>query len=398
VHVAFIVDATSDAEAARLVGSLLREAGERQPAGEDDPAVRAWALDEDVLPKEWEPFIGSGIPEIVAEMFPPQPRPEQYLRSDGTVDQAAFDGADDQWRDECMSLALSAANLPRLLERLDRTERFRDAVIDVMARYPLPDQPRLEDYPEQFFGTRRFDEHAYQQEYIRWQQNVQDVTIAREYALATALDEDGRRTAYLPAQFHREWIPADLLAVTTLRELLDQPRNVTGRLLARSEHQELAAMLFAADPVVRIPDPDRPDGPEIYEGPASEAHAWIPPGVYPATGLDDHGEFRVVVGRIPVGNTTTASAAFPPAEHDSTVLNRIARVLEDGLEHDDPREVLTQVDVLVTATGRTAGGSQTLLERGAMLGDLLHQREQQLRTDADDTPRQDRPEGPELDR
>jgi len=39
-----------------------------------------------------------------------------------------------------------------------------------------------------------------------------------------------------------------------------------------------------------------------------------------------------------------------------------------------------------------------MLERGAMLGDLLSQREQQLRPDTGETQPRDRRNGPELDR
>lgn len=89
---------------------------------------------------------------------------------------------------------------------------------------------------------------------------------------------------------------------------------------------------FTADPDVRVPHPDDLDGPPIYEGPASDAHAWIIPGVYEATRPDGRGEFRLVVGEVPVGREERASAAFPPPEHDSTVVNEIARILK---QHTD---------------------------------------------------------------
>lgn len=162
-------------------------------------------------------------------------------------------------------------------------------------------------------------------------------------------------------------------------------------------------MLFAADPEVSIADPDSPDGMPIYEGQASEAHRWIIPGVYQATGTDGQGEFRVVVGRSPVGNTATASAAFPPAEHDSTVLNQIARVLEEAAQADSDhdfnyvlpdtalRRVVERIDTLVAATGRTAGDGGALIERGALLSDLLAQRAQSLHPDENRRQGRDQP-------
>lgn len=402
VQVAFAVDTPSGEHAASTVRYLVRALleGRERHADLDEPRSRvtSWSLIQHNPFHAWEPFEDTDIPDLVAEMFPPEPRRNDFGTVAGGIDEDAFEDAHDQWRDECLTLAINASQLPSVLARLERAERVRDAIVDVMARYPIPREPVLEDFPERFFGNRLYDKAAFTDEHDRWQQLVSETVAARERALRTVLAEGGRRTAYLPPQFHREWTPSDLLAVTTLRELLDQPTSVTGQLLAREQRQELAAMLFAADPEVRVPDPDAPDGPAIYEGLASEAHAWIPPGVYAATGLDGQGEFRVVVGRVPIGTSSTASAAFPPAEHDSAVLNRIARILEGGLEEGDPRELLTRIDVLVTATGRPAGGSQTMLEQGATLGELLDQREQQLRPDTDGAQRPDRREGPELDR
>lgn len=154
-------------------------------------------------------------------------------------------------------------------------------------------------------------------------------------------------------------------------------------------------MLFAADPEITIPDPDDPASPAIYEGPASEAHGWVPPGVYDATGIDRRGEFRVVVGRAPVGDTSTASAAFPPVEHDSATLNEVARILEQDTEQHDPATVLRQVNAAILRTGRTGAaptdfgdaGSEpplTRLERGVLLGEFLADREHHLSDGPDD--------------
>ena len=156
-------------------------------------------------------------------------------------------------------------------------------------------------------------------------------------------------------------------------------------------------MLFAADSDVSVPDPDDPVGVPIYEGPASDAHAWIVPGVYDATGIDGEGQFRLVVGRVPVGEGVTASAAFPAVEHDSAVVNEIARILEQDTEQHNPPEVLDRINAAVLATGRAGAApgdvrppeqALTRLERGALLSELLAEREQHLSTDPD------RPEPP----
>lgn len=382
VHATFTVDTPSGEHAATTVRYLIRALmeGRERHADLDEPRSRVtgWSLTESTQLQAWQPFEDTGIPEIVAEMFPPEPHRGNFRTPAGGFDEEAFEDAHEQWRDECLTLAISAARLPDLVTRLEGAERVSDAVVDVMARYPLPEPPRVEDYSEGFFRAG-FNEAAYSQEHARWQQDLQDAVAARETALETVLDEDGKRTAYLPPQFQAEWVSRDLMAISTLRALLEADPAVTGRLLDRGTRAHLEAMLFAADPDVRIADPDDPDGPELYEGLASEAHRWVPPGVFEATGVDGRGEFRVVVGRTTIGTEPTVSAAFPPAEHDSIVLSEISHALETAPQQTPPQELLEQVNQLVTGTGRAGqDGADTMLERGALLDNLLAQRNREL--------------------
>ena len=371
VHVVFTVDAATDDEARQAVHAQLREAQDAAPGDNTGPQVRSWLVDEALVPEVWWRFADTPIPEIIGGMFPPEPEREAFRNSDGELDFDAYDDVADRWRDRCLSLAVDAARLPQLLERLRRAEHVRDGLLDVLERHPLPDGPA---------GWEEF----------------QDAAIARDLALHALMAHGGERTAYLPVEFYQEWVPADLLAVTTLRKLLSE--SPADRLLAHEERQQLRSMLSAADPEVRIPDPDDPSGPELYEGPASEAVWWIPPGVYPATGTDGQGEFRVVVGPSRVGDVTMASAAFPPAEQDSMVLNQIAGVLEDAGERGNIGQVLARIDGLVAGTGRVTGGGETLIERGALLSELLADRERQVRPDPGGTQHPDHTEGPDLDR
>jgi hypothetical protein len=387
VDLRVMIEAASQEEARSLVQSLLRDAaGRQEPPGA--ARVRGWSLTE-APPEIWESLSEGGIPEILAEMFPPEPDPTDYQTPSGSLDEVAYDEACDVWRERCLSVAVTAARLPDLLERVERAERVRDGLLDVMERHTLPPLPEYLQFRNE---QGEVDNAGYRAAVHDWEQECLDTLLAQSDALEQLRDAGGPRTQYLPAQFHQEWIPADLLAVTTLREFLDQPTAVTGRLLGSTQRQHLEAMLLDADPEVSIPDPDVPEGMPIYEGPASEAHRWIIPGVYQATGTDGRGEFRVVVGRSQVGNAGTASAAFPPAEHDSTVLNQIARLLEDAADATseeidaaskeiDPRELLERIDTLVTATGRTAGGGETLIERGGLLNDILARRERSLHPD-----------------
>ncbi|MFD1861045.1 hypothetical protein EHW97_13795 [Aeromicrobium camelliae] len=397
VDVRVMIEAASQEEARALLRSLLRDAtgadtGEAGPGSREGGArVRGWSITEPTR-ELWDSLSEGGIPEILTEMFPPEPDPTDYRTPGGALDEEAYDEACEQWRDQCLSLAVTAARLPDLLERVERAERVRDGLLDVMERHALPPHPDVLELRDQ---QGRPDVAAYRAAVHDWEQECLTTLLMQNEALEQLGQEGGPRTAYLPAQFHQEWLPADLLALTALRELLEQPSAFTGRLLGREQREELAAMLFAADPEVSISDPDTPGGMPIYEGQASDAHKWIIPGVYQATGMDGQGEFRVVVGRSPIGNTGTASAAFPPAEHDSTVLNQIARALEEAAEVDPDddfhweipddglRELVERIDTLVTATGRTAADGGTLIERGSLLSDLLARREQSLHPDQD---------------
>ncbi|GAA3844836.1 hypothetical protein I6I57_13730 [Brevibacterium casei] len=388
---------TSDAQIASAVEGLLDAAIDgRAPDPSLDQArsrIASWTVsDQGRVPAGWAAFEDSGIPEMVAEMFPPEPRREDYRTPGGGIDDEEFVSAQDDWRSECLRLAVAASQLPEVLDRLERAEGVQDRIADVHARNPLPVRPRRQDFPEQFFGTRPFDATAYARAHERWQQEMRQTATARDAAIERILTESESHGRYLPAQFQQEWIPKDLLAVSTLRALLDADPATTSHLIDRDTRQQLEAMLYSGDPYVRIIDPDHPDGPELYEGQASEAHRWIPAGVFAATQAEGAGEFRVVVGRSPVGDEPTASAAFPPAEHDSQILGQLSRVLETAPEDTSPCELLQQVSALVESTGREGWdqGATTLIERGTLLSDLLAQRDRRLGDT--DQHRHDRPD------
>lgn len=378
IHATFTVETSSGSHASSMVRYLLRAVleGRERHTDLEEPRSRmhSWWLTDGSQFAAWEPFEDTGIPEMVAEMFPPEPTRESFGTPAGGIDEDAFEGAHEIWREECLNLAVQASHLPEVLARLEKAEAFRDAVIDVMDRHRLPEPPRIHEYSQGFFGAG-LDEPAYTQAQAQWQQNLQEAVTARETALESVLATGGDRTAYLPAQFQAEWLPRDLMAMTTLRALLDADPAVTTHLVDQDTRAHLAAMLVAADPDVRITDPDDPDGVELYEGPASEAHRWIPAGVFEARGAEGEGHFRVVVGPSAIGPENTASAAFPPAEHDSMVLQEISSVLETASPDASPQQVLQQVNQLVTGTGRPGRDeAETRLERGALLGDLLAQR------------------------
>lgn len=340
----------------------------------------------------WESFEESGIPEIVAEMFPPEPHTNDFRLPDGSPDADRFGDAHEQWREECLSLAIQASRLPETLIKLERAERVRDGLIDLVEQEQLPVEPVKDDYlvtvAPAYEGE--YEDMRFAWDHGQWRTDFTDLAKRREHSLQGLLAEGGPRTMSLPERFHREWLPADLVAIQTLRAVVNREKAGQGvPLLDRAQREQLEAMLFAADPDVRIIDPADPDQGELYAGPSSEAHEWIPPGVYDAAGIEGTGEFRVIVGRMPIGEDQTASAAFPPADHDSATLNEVARIIEQHTEQQDPATVLQQINAAVLRTGRTGLTPTdfsdpapeiplTKLERGVLLDELLADREQHL--------------------
>lgn len=361
----------------------------------------------------WEAFEGSGVPEIVARMFPPEPRQDAFALPDGGPDVDGFEDAHEQWRETCLQLAYAAARLPELLERLEDleqahhqqtqvvdAERVRDAVIDLLKRDPLPVEPVKDDYlvtvAPAYEGE--YNDMQYRWDHSQWRSDFISTALRRDHILRDALKDGGPRTSYLPERFSRTWAPADLAVIHTLRGLVDSGDSGLRVVpLDRQEREQLEAMLNAADSDVRVLDPDDPAGAELFAGRASEAHDWMPAGVYKATSIDGDGEFRLVVGPVPGEDGATASAAFPAAEHDSTAMNQIAWILEHHTEHEPMTEVLHRVNAHVIATGRTGALPSDLgvvepasrLERGVLLGDLLAEREQQLDSDREGPQRLD---------
>ncbi len=372
------------------------------------PKVQNWILAPTPRPapdrsagREW--LEESRILDVLAEMFPPEPSTEAFTRADGSLDLDELERARRQWSDQCATLAVQAAQLPELLERLERTEGLRDDLVDVLERFPLPVKPNRDDYL--VTSTPAYDGEIdvapYAWDLRSWRARFDDAVEQREHALRALVAGAGTRSPYLPARFAREWVPADLLAIQVLRAVAQPGRTVSAAGLLNSQQSyELAAILATSDPVVSVPDPDDPTAMPIYEGRASQAHELLISGLYEATGLDGTGQYRLVVAHAPVGDTTTASAAFSVSEHDTATLDKIAallRQLDTGTRAD---RVLTAINQVVADTGRdgadldTLTGAPTLLQRGVTMRDLLTRREHDI-TPGEPGPREGGRPGPD---
>jgi hypothetical protein len=307
VVIEFDVLARSDAEAEHLVQEVLieelagppdqlRTDGDRvfgEDFGGDVSHIRFWtsrpatALGAGAMgvpSVERAVFEGSGIPEIVAGIFPPEPAEADYRRADGTVDVDGLEDAREHWRDECLNLAVAASHLPETLGRLSRAERIRAGLVELLERDPLPVEPRKEDYLVTVSPNYKgeYEDARYRWDHVQWEADFKAAALRRESALRDLLTENGQPSS-TAGEFREVAAPADLLAIQTLREVVEHDTTGPGTpLLPVPVREQLKAMLFAADPDVRVPDPDDPAGPPIYEGPASEAQ---PPTLLERGGL-----------------------------------------------------------------------------------------------------------------
>ena len=179
--------------------------------------------------------------------------------------------------------------------------------------------------------------------------------------------------------------PADLLAWRTLRSLVEAEEGA-GLVLATQVRERIAELLRAADLDVVVPDPEHPGEPAIYEGPASEAHHWIPAGTYRAVSPDGDGTLRLVVGIASEDVGGADSVAFTAEAHDAAALDRIFLLLE-GIGPAQAARTLEAVNAVLAFTGRPAADLDGLsTDRGwthPLMRGLLTRRGDWLDSDTD---------------
>lgn len=157
VTIAFDVRAPSPTEATHVVRDVLNQhTGDLET---DVAGIRSWEqvassprsqpreVVREVLPRDWkgwEDFEGSPIPDLLLQMFPKAPQREDFRHLDGSLDELAFDDADDAWRDECLGLAVAASQLPTVLART-----ADDEPVPSRAGQPDPAQRRAATRPAQ---------------------------------------------------------------------------------------------------------------------------------------------------------------------------------------------------------------------------------------------------------
>lgn len=326
------------------------------------------------------------VMDLLAEVFPQGPNPDDYRDAAGEFDEDAWGIAFDTFTSEALDLAIKVTRIDDLIERLDRAESLRDDLADLLERDPLPEEPHPDDYlitvAPNYPGD--IDDALYAEDHAHWEAAFHATALAREQHLRQLLTDGGGRSPVLPPRFQNEWVPRDLMSLQALRDLVDQedsPDPPT-RLLSRDVRAQLRAMLHAADLQVRLREAD---GSDRYTGHASHAAAVLPAGVYDATTLSGDEPARLVVG--PAGrHNALHSAAFLRGDHHESVINEIAlaaRAVPD-------QELRARLEGILATVGRTAERiivPTTRLEHGILLNELLRQRRERLGSDGSQAPR-----------
>lgn len=193
--------------------------------------------------------------------------------------------------------------------------------------------------------------------------------------------------------------PADLVAWRVLRSLASA--TPADRFVLRDEDRaRLVQVLGSAERDVVVPDPAAPDAAPLYEGPASEAHRWLPSGTYQATGLDGGGKLRLIVQGLTDDTDAGESIALTSWTQDAAAMDRVFFLLE-GIGRHETIRTLHALNAVLAYTGRPqadldllppSDGSKHPLLRG-----LLGRREAEFDAPEPPTEPGDRP-GPGITR
>lgn len=183
VSVSLHVEAPTPAEARIVVDEFmtgLAEDGSARHAASSGTrrALRGWDFTDPILVETFGQFEGTGVLDLMADMFEPEPAMEDFRLPGGGIDEDAFEDVHADWREQCLDRAIAAAQLPQLLSRLDSAEYTRDAITEVLERYLKPAEPLREDYE---------DWYAFHEAHHEWRGEYLAVSERRDEALTQAL-------------------------------------------------------------------------------------------------------------------------------------------------------------------------------------------------------------------
>lgn len=329
----------------------------------------------DAFPEE---FDGSGIPELLAGMFPPAPEIRDFTDAHGNFDVPGYEEAHDDWQEQCLSIAAQAVRNQHNGTSAPALPAMRARLHSVADLFRLPQEPQQADYLvtvapayDGEIDTMRFgwDHRQWQADFVRAARN-----------LARGLDSVLADNDPPPASV----LHASLVAVQTLRAVVAQGSS---NHVKDEQREALRTVLKASDHNVTIPDPTHPDAAPLFSGPGSEAALWLPVGDYAATGENSSGQYRVLVEEATGAPGELISAAFPKGDYDSATVDEIARLMSTT-SSADLRPALAAV---VARTGRQVGAppvdqGMSRAEAGALITKQLRARERQVSATDDETP------------
>lgn len=183
VSVSFNVEAPTLAEARTVVDELmtsLTEDGSARHAASSGtrPALRGWDFTTPILVETFGQFEGTGVLDLMADMFEPEPAMEDFRLAGGGIDEDAFEDVHADWREQCLDRAIAAAQLPQLLGRLDSAEHTVEAITEVLEHYRKPAEPQRDHYE---------DWYAFHEAHHEWRDEYLTVSQRCDEALTQAL-------------------------------------------------------------------------------------------------------------------------------------------------------------------------------------------------------------------
>ncbi|MBN9605004.1 MAG: hypothetical protein J0G30_00120 [Actinomycetales bacterium] len=154
------------------------------------------------------------------------------------------------------------------------------------------------------------------------------------------------------------WVPRDLSAVAMLRAEVARELALPEehRFYEAAELDRVQRMLDRLNPQVTVGAPGGDTG--HFWGPASNAHAYLPPGYYDAIDMATGDPVRLVVAQVAGNVDGTASAAFPLTSPGEQTLDELAVTLAAS-EQIAPAETVRRVTALVADSGRAVRAVDT---------------------------------------
>jgi len=215
------------------------------------------------------------------------------------------------------------------------------AVIREILDAPRPVMPGRAE-----FATEELFEDAW----LGWQaEALERAELALEQVRAVV--SDGTATT-------GRWVPRDLSAVAMLRTEVARELALPepDRFYGPAELDRVQQMLDRLNPEVTVGAPGGDTG--HFWGPASNAHAYLPPGYYDAIDMATGDPVRLVVAQVAGNVDGTAAAAFPLTSPAEQTLDELAVTLAAS-EQVAPAETVRRVTALVADSGRAVRAVDT---------------------------------------